>query len=168
MAYVDTNIIISRYIPSDPSHKISQKFFLEKDQRLYITPLTLTELYSVFSRMMEWVSLPELKIDLPVAVSTLVSFAIKHCNLAILPVPYSVPVVIGERSIRAPVEQAVSYLLAGHLKLRSLDLLHIALCWVLKMQENVDVFVTIDEEIASKSEIIREETGVSVKHLTEI
>jgi predicted nucleic acid-binding protein len=169
LAYVDTSAIIARYMPKDPMHKISQEFFSKKDNTLYITPLSLTELHSVLSRMTEQISLPkEVKIDFPVAVSTLVSFAIKHCNLAIAQIPYTVLAKIGELTVRAPIEEAMSYFLAARLKLRSLDLLHIALCWVLKMQQSVDLFVTIDDEIASKREVIREETGVIVKHLKEM
>ena len=157
------------YIPKDPMHKISQEFFSKKDYTLYITPLTLTELYSVFSRMLEKILLPkELKVDFPVTVSTLVNFAIKHCNLTVASMPYTVLAEVGDLTVRAPIEQALSYSLAGRLKLQSLDLLHIALCWVLKMQERIDLFVTIDDEITSKREIIREETGVKVKHLKEM
>jgi len=169
LAYVDTSAIISRYMPKDPMHKISQEFFSKKGYALYITPLSLTELHSVFSRMLEQILLPkEVKVDLPVTVSTLANFAIKHCNLTVASIPYTVLAEIGDLTVRAPIEQAMSYLLAGTLKLRSLDLLHIALCWVLKMQQRVDLFVTIDDEIDSKREIIREETGVKVKHLKEM
>ena len=146
-------------------NRISQEFF-SKDRTYYITPLTLMELHSVFSRTMEQIQLPEeVKIDLPVAVSTLVSLAIKHCNLTIASTPYTVLAEIGGLTIRAPVEQAISYFLAGKLKLRSLDLLHVALCWVLKMQGRVDLFVTAEDEITSKKEIIQKEIGVRVKHL---
>jgi len=169
LAYVDTSIIISRYIPKDPVHKVSQEFFSQKDYAVYITSLTLTELYSVFSRMQEQISLPkEVKIEFPVAVSTLVSFAMKHCNLKLASIPYTVIAEIGDLTIRAPIEQALSYSLAARLRLRTLDLLHIALCWVLKMQQKIDVFITIDDEVYSKKELIREETGVKVKHLKEM
>ena len=168
MAYVDTSVVISRYMPKDPMNRISQEFF-SKDRTSYITPLTLTELHSVFSRTMEQIHLPEnVRIDLPLAVSTLVSLTIKHCNLTIASVPYTVLAEIGGLSVRAPIEQAISYFLAGKLKLRSLDLLHIALCWVLKMQQRVDLFVTADDEITSKKEIIQKETGVRVKHLKDM
>jgi len=168
LAYVDTSVVISRYMPKDPMNRISQEFF-SKDRTSYITPLTLTELHSVFSRTMEQIHLPEnVRIDLPLAVSTLVSLTIKHCNLTIASVPYTVLAEIGGLSVRAPIEQAISYFLAGKLKLRSLDLLHIALCWVLKMQQRVDLFVTADDEITSKKEIIQKETGVRVKHLKDM
>lgn len=150
-------------------HKISQEFFSKKVRILYITPLGLTELYSVFSRVLEQVSLPkEVKVDFPVTVSTLVNFAIKHCNLTVTSIPYTVLVKIGDLNVRTSIEQIMSYSLAGSLKLRTLDLLHIAACQVLKMQQVLDLFVTIDEEIYSKRKIIREETGIRVKHLKEM
>ncbi len=169
MAYVDTSAIISRYIPTDPMHKFSDKFFSKKGRSLYITPLGLTEMHSVFSRVIEQISLPEeVKITDPVTISTLVNFAIKHCNLAVVSVPYTVNAQIGNIAIRAPIEQVLSYSLAAVLKLRTLDLLHIALCQVLKMEQKVDLFVTIDDGIYSKREVIHEETGVKVKHLKEM
>jgi intergrase/recombinase len=36
------------------------------------------------------------------------------------------------------------------------------------MQQRVDLFVTADDEITSKKEIIQKETGVRVKHLKDI
>ncbi len=169
MAYVDTSVIISRYIPKDPMHEISERFFSKRDHQLYVTPLSLAELYSVFSRMLGAILLPkQAKIDSPITVNTLVNFAVKHCNLIVASLPYTVLVEIGGLTIRAPIEQAMSYSLAGTLKLRSLDLLHIALCWILKMQQRISMFITIDEEIDSKRDIIRQETGVKVKHLREI
>lgn len=167
MAYVDTGIIISRYMPNDPMHKASELFF-KKDLEMYITPLGLTELYSVLSRTKDQLSLSkEVKANVSL-LSTLVNFIINHCNLTLVSAPYTVLIEFGDLSIRTSVEMAMSYMLAEKLMLRSLDLLHIATCQILKMEKGLDVFITTDEDIHLRREIIRKETGIKVKHLKEM
>lgn len=169
MAYVDTNVIVSRYLKNDPFKKKSEKFFAKKPDSLYITALSVAELHSVFSRVGDKIEVSkEVKIEMPEALSTLVAFAVKHCGLTLISVPYTVLVSIGNLNVRASVEQAISYSLAPKLKLRTLDLLHLALCYVLRMQGRLDTFITIDGDIHSSRDVIKQETGVKVKHLNDI
>lgn len=163
-------MIVSRYLKSDPSKKKSEKFFSKKsDSLLYITALSIAELHSVFSRVGDQIEVPKgVRIEMPDALSTLVAFAVKHCGLTLVSVPYAVPVSIGNLNVRASVEQAISYSLAPKLKLRTLDLLHLALCYVLRMQGKLDTFITIDDDIYSSKDIIKQETGVKVKHLNDL
>lgn len=152
-----------------PSEKKSEKFFTGKSGSLHITALSLAELHSVFSRVEDQIEVPKgAKIRLPGALSTLVAFAVKHCNLTLVSVPHAVPVSIGSLDVRASVEQAISYSLAPKLKLRTLDLLHLALCYVLRMQGKLDTFITIDGDIHSSRDIIKQETGVKVRHLNDV
>jgi len=162
-------VIVSRYLRNDPFRKKSEKFFSKKSDSLYITALSLAEMHSVFSRVDDQIEGPKgAKIQMPDALSTLVAFAVKHCNLTLVSVPYAVPVSIGNLDVRASVEQAISYSLAPKLKLRTLDLLHLALCYVLRMQGKLDTFITIDGDIHSTKEIIKQESGVKVRHLNDV
>lgn len=50
-AYVDTSVIVARYKPDDPLHEASENLFKLSEAVLYISPLTIVELYSVLSRV---------------------------------------------------------------------------------------------------------------------
>ncbi len=61
MAYVDTNIVIAYYFREDPNHRKAAKVVevLRKEgKEMIISPLTLTELHSIFSRRSGTYALP--------------------------------------------------------------------------------------------------------------
>ena len=169
MAYVDSNVIIARYMPQDKWYALSERFFTKKNTR-YITPLTLVELYSVFSRVLEQISFPgkESLNDRSTALNTLIKFVIDDCNLKILSVPYVAEVEIDGTAIRAPIEYVMSLIWAALLELKSLDLVHISYSWVLKVKKGIGTFVTADDEIASRKALIQKHLGVKIAHLKDL
>jgi len=53
MAYVDTNVLISYYFDEEELHEVSTRIFnmlKTMQKKIYISPLTLVELYSVIAR----------------------------------------------------------------------------------------------------------------------
>jgi len=166
---VDTSVIIARYMPQDKWHELSERFFTKRDT-YYITPLTLVELYSVFSRVFEQISFPSKESfkDRSTALNTLINFVIGDCNLKILSVPYVAEVEIGGNAVRAPIEYVMSFVWASFLGLKSLDLVHISYSWILKVKKGIGTFVTADDEIVTKKETIKKATGVRVRSLKDM
>jgi predicted nucleic acid-binding protein len=61
MAYVDTNVLISYYFDEEELHEVSTRIFnmlKAMQKKIYISPLTLVELYSVIARSLSKYRLP--------------------------------------------------------------------------------------------------------------
>jgi len=86
----------------------------------------------------------------------------EDCNLRLLSKTYLTTFYFRDQKVRIPLEYRMSILLAEKLKLRALDLLHIAYASIL--EEKKRIFVTEDNEILSKRNIIRKLTGLEIKH----
>ena len=126
----------------------------------FISPITLFELYSIISRLCSNLVLPKKTIH--ATVDTIVHFIMEDCNLRLLSKTYLTTFYFRDQKVRIPLEYRMSILLAEKLKLRALDLLHIAYASIL--EEKKRIFVTGDNEILSKRNIIRKLTGLEIKH----
>jgi len=152
---VDTSVIIARYKPGDPLYNDSNALF-QREYRFVISPLVLVELYSVFSRIRPYIRLP--KPLRGAALSSLIRFVVDDCKLTVV---YNLLVArIGEEACRVPLEYIYAMRLADALRLRALDLLHVAQAALLDGE--VEALVTGDEEILERRERIEKLTGLSV------
>ncbi len=88
--------------------------------------------------------------------------------MEIVSAPYLAEVEIGDTAVRAPIEYVMSFVWAAFLGLRSLDLVHISYSWVLKVKKRIGVFVTTDDEIASKKTLVQKRLGVKIAHIKEM
>ncbi len=158
--YVDTNVIIARYKPQDPLYSTANEFFTRKDIEFIISPLSLVELNAVISRLLPSnIIVPSniKKIDVP----TLVEFIIYDCNLRLVSKSYLTAYQIRKMKVRIPLEYYLALLIADTIKLRTLDLLHLA--YVYLMKDYVSVFVTGDEEIIERKNVIKK-FGIRIIH----
>ncbi len=138
MIYLDTNVIISFVDEVDPNHLLAADFLRKVgEERVVVSRLTLVELASVYSRA-------ELEEPLSLAI-------------------YSVEKV-GAEVVEAGLDEVLmqSFRLAPRLRLRTLDLLHVAACKSIGAKR----FATFDKEIRAKAKEIAE-LGIEVvpKHL---
>ena len=132
MIYLDTNVIISYIDELDPNHGRAMELLRSiKDDRV-VSRLTLVELASVYSRA---------GLLNPLALSL---YSIRRVNARIAEVDFNS---VLQTSLK----------LAELVKLRTLDLLHIAACKTI----GAKTFVTFDKEIISKSNLI-EKLGIKV------
>ena len=162
--YLDTSVIIARYKPMDPLHDASERLFTNKALEFLISPITLFELYSVISRLGPNLVLPqEVK---GVSLDTLVRFIIEDCNIRLISEVFFIPINLNQQKVNLPLEYLISITLAEKLKLRALDLLHIA--YVAMLREKVKIFVTGDEEILGKKTTIKKVVRIEVKHPEDI
>jgi len=134
LIYLDTSLIISYIDEKDPRHADAEKFIESVGpEKRVISPLVLVELASVYSRA---------NLENPLQLAF-----------------YSVELIKAEEidiDFNEVLKQSIR--LAPKLRLRTLNLLHIAACHVTKVEK----FATLDKEIASKSEIISNLLGIKV------
>ncbi len=127
MIYLDTNVIISYVDEIDPNHDKAIKLLENLEENRVVSRLTLLELASVYSRA---------GLQKPLAYA-LYSMKVVGARLV-------------EVDLNEAITQAVKYAL--HLKLRTLDLLHIASAKL----AGTRVFATLDKEIVSKESRLQE------------
>jgi len=161
--YLDTNVIIARYKPSDPLYGDSNKLFT-RSFRFFISPVTLFELYSVISRLRPGLVLP--KEAKHASVNTIVRFMMEDCGLKLVSKTFlAAAFFLGEKA-RLPLEYWLSVILAEKLRLRALDLLHIA--YAAMLRDKVQIFVTGDDEILERRDSIKETVELEVRHPREL
>ncbi len=132
MIYLDTNVIISYIDELDPNHDKAVELLSRIKGDRIVSRLTLVELTSVYSRA----NLPN-----PPALSL---YSIRRVNAEIAEADFNN---VLQTSLR----------LAELVRLRTLDLLHVAICKVV----GAKTFATFDREIISKSNLI-EKIGIKV------
>ena len=134
MRYLDTSVVISAANAQDPNH--SKALELLKGEKNVVSELTIAELYSVVSRV---VGVPREELD------ALVEYMVEASGAHLIRVGWS------DVFRRA-------YVMAGELKLKTLDLLHVSAALVMKARE----FVTLDKEIIGRGSVVERLTGVRV------
>jgi len=159
--YVDTSIIIARYKPADDLHKISKTLFEKSDLKLYISPITLIELYSILSRISKELELPLVKGPL---LDTLIAFIIEDCKLIIVSRTHAIEETIVGQPYKSTIEYHILMRFAEKLRLRTLDMLHLSYAWMIKRTLGINTFLTGDDELLEKSEVTRSVLGIKTLH----
>ena len=165
MAYVDTNVIIAKYVPAD---KLSGRAtaFLESRDRKIASPVSVIELAAVISRIdSNLEGPPELLQETPRRrVRTLVEFMIRDSGLFLASLPAQARIKVAGALLSVPIEYHNCIRLAHALKLKTLDLVHLAYADSLrKWGHDIDSFVTFDVDIIERSAAIYEELGIEIK-----
>jgi len=166
MAYVDTNVILAKYFPDDALHGKAERFLDHGGDRKVVSPVSVVELAAVISRLDADIRAPkELLQESPrKRVRAIVEFLIRDCNLTVATVPARARIRFAGTTLPIPLEYQRSIRLAHGLKLRTLDLIHLAYADNLrKWGHEINTFVTGDRDVLSNSEQIREQTGIEVK-----
>ena len=161
--YLDTNIIISAFKPNDPLYKDANKLF-RKNHTYIISPVTLMELYSVLSRIKPYIKLKEAFKN--VNLDTIISYIITSLKLQLITKTHIMKLQTPNQKGKIPLEYYISIKLAEKLRLKTLDLLHIAYAYILR--EEIDYFTTGDKDIIQEREKIKQQTGIEIKTPREI
>ena len=117
----------------------------------------MLELYSVLSRV---------KLDTPIenlTINSIVYFIIKDCKLNVISILLIARRSIADYKATIPIEYDIAMKLSRKLKLRTLDLIHLAYTSLLKRKGITDMFITGDKEILECREEILAITGVLIK-----
>jgi predicted nucleic acid-binding protein len=133
MIYLDTNVIVSCVDERDPNHDRARGLLSRLKGEKVVSKLTLVELTAVFS-------MASLQEPIPLAL-----FSIKSVGAKIVNVDF-------EEALK----RALSY--AVELRLRALDLLHVAISKTIECRG----FATLDEDIVKRARDIGERLGIEV------
>jgi len=162
MAYLDTNVIVS-YCFKDENYAKATKIVEELRRRrkqLYISPLTLTELFAVAStKESEFRLPPHFKpFDKKTRVKLLVKYALETLKPALAP-DDAITEEFDETSVFHVYKKAIE--LSPTLELPTLDLLHAAYALHLASKGLVDTLVSLDNKVLARKKRL-ESLGISV------
>ena len=148
MKYIDTSVILAALDPLDPKQKPAREI-LERNEDKVISELVILELASVLTRR-EILKKLKRKLGLreELILPTVLLYLMKRFKLCYgkanghLKIPE-----LGE--LYTPIATAIS--ISQKLRLKTLDLLHVAYAKVLKIRgESIDTLITADEDLANK------------------
>lgn len=163
MSYVDTSVIVSALDRLDPRQKIAREI-LEKEVDKKISELVLVELASILSRREGVLSdlSKRMKVREELVLPAAVLYIMKRFKLSYERVDGYKRAVVG--NIYFPFGIALE--LSSELKLKTLDLLHLAYIRALTEQgEEINTLLTLDEDFEKEKERIERELNVKVKVL---
>ena len=160
MSYIDTSVIVAALDPLDPKFKRARDF-LEKEGGI-ISELVLAELASVVARREEVVSdlASKLGLSSEETIIAILLYILKRFNLKYKSVDSQARLpLIGK--IYKPIAKAIE--LSSRIKLRTLDLLHIAYAKLIKDKgEHIQRLVTAEKDFERAQEILKEEIGIGL------
>lgn len=169
--YVDTSIILARYVPSDPKSKALDGFFKRSHDARYVSEISILELYCVFSRIIraglirvldESAGLEGLGTEEKVKVA--VEHAIRTWRLRVVRTERSfIKLPVGRQTLEIGHELFEAIRLSSKLGLKTLDMLHLTYASAVReVQPDLETFTTLDKEIISRRGEIEKEIGIKV------
>jgi predicted nucleic acid-binding protein len=165
MSYLDTCVIIAYCIDGDPQHSKAvntmKKLGLKAD-KFYASTLTLVELYSVVSRNIQKYKLPpgiEELTNYRSKLQATITYFIQLLSLHILSDEAKL-IDLGHLKLFCKFFDTID--LAIKLKLKTLDLLHLAYARQLAAKNLIRLFVTFDSQILKNKDAILKDIGIEV------
>jgi len=146
VAYLDTNVLLSHYFAEDPNHPYAAQLvenLRRRGEEMLVSLLTLVELYAYVSRRIGALKLPPhyARLGQKEKVAAVVIHVLKHAGAQ--PVD-NTPADLLQKAMQ----------LAHALKLKTLDLLHIAYALHLAEKGLIHTFATLDKEIAERRDVV--------------
>ncbi|MBO3801063.1 MAG: PIN domain-containing protein [Candidatus Brockarchaeota archaeon] len=159
MSYVDTSIIVAALDPEDPLQK-SASMILKNEEDKIVSELVLLELASVLSRRISLTEFKEkLKVREELVVPTLLLYLLKRFGLKYEKVDGRAKVPKFD-SVYFPIATAIT--ISRRLRLKTLDLLHIAYIRLLKERGRaLNTLITADEDFNNISD--EEKASLEIK-----
>ncbi len=147
--YLDTNIFLARYSPSEREHETSRTLLDATEEgklRAITSTLTLVEIASVVRRSPG--RFPE-RTSAPDAAGAFVRRAISIRNLTYIPLGGEMALGPRGAQVKIPLLFSAALKAAKTIPVRTLDLLHLASAYVAArvLGEDLDFFTTLDEGI---------------------
>ncbi len=162
MSYVETSIIIAALDKRDPRCKDALSI-LESEEYKVVSELTLVELTSVLSRREDLIARlsKQLTLNRKLAILALLLYVLKRFKLKFVSLGSPLKATSIGR-IYAPFSKALE--IVPDLKLRTLDLLHIAYLETLKeLGEPLHKLLTADTDFVRAEEYLRKSVGVKLQ-----
>jgi predicted nucleic acid-binding protein len=169
--YLDTSVIVARYLPSDPNLNAVEKFFTQSAEAKYISEISVLELYCVFSRLIAAAQLTtptdihtfnELTVD--EKVRTAVEHAVRTWRAKVVMPERTVvklPVWRQTLEVQEQIFEALRY--SPKLGLKTLDALHLAYARAIKeLTLDLETFTTLDKDLSARSMQIEKEMDIRI------
>jgi len=161
LSYIDTSVIVAALDPLDPRQKQARSILEEEGEKV-ISELMLVELASIVTRREELVTSIANKLGLSKeeAIIAIILYLLKRFNLKYKKVHNGTRLpLLGE--VYKPIAVAVQ--LSPKLKMRTLDLLHIAYVKLIKdKEEPIQKLVTADKDFEKARETLKKELDINL------
>ena len=167
MAYVDTNVLVAGYSPKDPLHPAAKSFLSKQQPRKVVSALTFEELSSVLARIRPELQLPEpvQKEPFKRRVRAAVEYIFKDAGLNLASQVGTSVIQVGGRTVVIPMEYSKAASEAHRLRLKPLDMLHLAYASLIsRLEFKLDTFVTGDQDILGATAEIQDSLGLRATH----
>jgi len=163
VAYLDTNLLLSYYFENDRNHRHAAEIvesLKQQGKKRYISPLVIVELYAVISRRLEQLRLPPpfINLDREGKIQAVIKDIIQKVEAITTNDECRIDQLNQAKAFHIYVKAIKQ---AGQLKLKTLDLLHIAYALRLAEKNLADTFATLDREITEKKPIL-EHLGIKI------
>lgn len=170
-SYVDTSVIVARYVPSDPSFNAVERFFRRSSETKYVSEVSILELHCVFSRLIKaglLSTLGEIRGFDDLTVEEKVRVVVEHAirtgrlNVAVPERTFAkFPLSKQTLEIEHALFEAIR--VSPRLGLKALDTLHLSYARAIKeLAPDLETFTTLNKEITSRREEIEIELGITV------
>lgn len=169
--YLDTSVILVRYVPSDPKSQAVDNFFKKTRKARYISEISVLELYCVFSKAIRAGLLKALdrttnfeNLSTEEKVKVAVEHAIRTWRLRVVATERSfVKLPVGRQTLEIEHEFFEAIRFSSKFGLKTLDTLHLAYASAIReLEPDLATFTTVDREITSRREEIEKQIGIRV------
>ncbi|WP_232216690.1 type II toxin-antitoxin system VapC family toxin [Desulfurococcus amylolyticus] len=164
MIYVDTSVIVAALDPMDPRRDEARKT-LEAHEDKVVSELVVTELASILARQHNLLTTVKDKLEISerVTLIAIILYIMKRFNFRYINVKGSSRSPIGR--FYKPLAYGIE--LTGKLRLKTLDLLHLAYIKAMKEQgAQIHALLTADADFKNSEEDIRKALGITIKLLS--
>ena len=169
--YLDTSVIVARYVPADPAFNKVERLFRTSRESRYISEISVLELHCVFSRLIRGgmlsahiglSSFADLETNEKVGVA--VEHAIRTWRLTVAtPERTYVRFPLSRQTIETEHELFEAIRTAPTLGLKTLDMLHLTYAKTIRESvPDLKTFTTLDGEMLSRRKEIENELDVTV------
>jgi predicted nucleic acid-binding protein len=161
LIYVDTSVIVAALDPMDPRRDEARKT-LEIHEDKVVSELVVTELARIIARQHKLLATIRDKLGVSdrVALIAVILYIMKRFNFRYISVKGSARTPIGQfyKTLAYAIE------LTGELRLRTLDLLHLAYIKAMKSQgAQIHALLTADADFKNSEEDIRKALGITIE-----
>jgi predicted nucleic acid-binding protein len=171
VTYLDTSVIIARYMPADPAFNKVERLFRASTEARYISEISVLELHCVFSRLIRggMLSAPLgissfADLETKEKVKVAVEHAIRTWRLTVAtPERTYARYPLSRQTIETQHELFEAMRTAPALGLKTLDMLHLTYAKTIRETvPDLETFTTLDGDIISRRNEIESELDITI------
>lgn len=169
--YLDTSVIIARYMPADPAFNKVERLFRASTEARYISEISVLELHCIFSRLIRggMLSAPLgissfADLEMKEKVKVAVEHAIRTWRLTVAtPERTYARYPLSRQTIETQHELFEAMRTAPALGLKTLDMLHLTYAKTIRETvPDLETFTTLDGDIISRRNEIESELDITI------